>query len=91
MTGPRAGPYPLIMADELTTKPTLDTLLEMMRDLRDTVNRRFDVLEQRLDGIEDRLERLETRMDRVESMALEARADLRDLKKQLKEHLTALK
>jgi hypothetical protein len=79
------------MADELTTKPTLDTLLEMMRDLRDTVNRRFDVLEQRLDGIEDRLERLETRMDRVESMALEARADLRDLKKQLKEHLTALK
>lgn len=66
------------MADNLTTKPTLDTLLETMLGVRDEVRAGFE-------AVEERLERLETRMDRVESIALETRADLRDLKKQLKE------
>ena len=92
---PRASTFPLplalpqyyisdTMTDDLTTKPTLETLLVMMREVRDTVNKRFDALEESVD-------RLETRMDRVESIALEVRADLRDLKKQFKEHLPALK
>jgi septal ring factor EnvC (AmiA/AmiB activator) len=86
------------MGEELTTQPTLETLLEMMRGMRDemragfeAVNKRLDAVEQRLDAVEERLERIETRMDRVESIALEGHADLRDLKKQLREHLPALK
>lgn len=72
------------MSDDLTTKPTLERLLEMMRELGERMDARFDRLE-------ERLERVETRMDRVESIALETRADVRDLKRQLKEHLPALK
>ncbi|MCA1616355.1 MAG: hypothetical protein LC800_20100 [Acidobacteria bacterium] len=79
------------MGEELTTQPTLETLLEMMRGMRDEMRAGFEAVNKRLDAVEERLERIETRMDRVESIALEARADLRDLKKQLREHLPALK
>lgn len=79
------------MGEELTTQPTLETLLEMMRGMRDEMRAGFEAVNARLDSTEERLERVETRLDRVESMALEARADMRDLKKQLREHLPALK
>lgn len=79
------------MGEELTTQPTLETLLEMMRGMRDEMRAGFEAVNKRIDAVEERLERIETRMDRVESIALETRADLRDLKKQLREHLPALK
>ncbi len=86
------------MGEELTTQPTLETLLEMMRGMRDEMRglreemrAGFAAVDARFDSTEERLERVEIRLDRVESMALEARADLRDLKKQLREHLPALK
>jgi hypothetical protein len=72
------------MADEdLTTKPTLETLLEMMRGIREEVRSGFANSERRLDAIELRLENLEALLDRVTSVAHETRADLRDLKKDL--------
>lgn len=72
------------MADDFTTRPTLETLLEMMRDVRDEVRAGFKAVGERLD-------RIEIRLDRVESMALETRADLRELKVQLREIIPALK
>ena len=62
---------------EPTTKPTLKTLLEIVREVRDTMNAR--------------LERIEIRLDRVESMGLETRADLRELKGILREHFPTVK
>ena len=65
---------------EYTTKPTLETLLEMLREMRDETRAGFA-----------RLERIEIRLDRIESMALETRADVRQLRLDVKEHLPAVK
>ena len=69
------------MSDEditkgLDTKPGVTAILERINALDEKWDRRFQVIESRL--------------DRVESMALEMRADLRDLRAALKEHLPAL-
>ncbi|MGB7922896.1 MAG: hypothetical protein WCF57_06600 [Pyrinomonadaceae bacterium] len=75
------------MADELTTKPTLDTLLKRinavfeqgienqreMRALRTTVEQRFEVIETRLDRIESL-----ANQTRAEMLAM--RADFRELR-----------
>jgi tetrahydromethanopterin S-methyltransferase subunit G len=51
------------MNDNLTTKPTLETLLEMMRDLRDTMNARFDDVNKRLDAVDARFDSVDARFD----------------------------
>ena len=93
------------MNDDLTTKPTLETLLEMMRDLRDNMNRGFDDVNKRLDTVDARLDtlngrfsELDIRVDRMDSWAHKAysemaglRADFNELKVQLKEHLPSPK
>ena len=58
------------MNDDLTTKPTLETLFEMMRDLRDTVNRRFDDMDKRFEAVNERLDGVDKRLD-----AMDARFD----------------
>ena len=65
------------MNDDLTTKPTLETLLEMMRDLRDTVNRRFDDVNKRFDDVDKRFEAVNQRLDSVDARldAVDARFD----------------
>ena len=115
---PRAStsPLPLVLpryyigdtvTDDLTTKPTLDTLMDMMRGLRDgmaTLEERLtQTLEERLTKVMDerlaRTEaRLQVRFDRMESEVklthselYALRADFAELKAQLKEHLPALK
>lgn len=50
----------------------------------ETILKRIDDLEERLDA---RLERMEILLDRTASVAHEARADVRDLKKYLREQL----
>lgn len=86
------------MNDDLTTKPTLETLLEMMRELRDTVNRRFDDVNTRLDNLNGRVNELDIRIDRMDSFVhntysemVAMRADFNELKVQLKEHLPSSK
>ena len=69
------------MSDEDTTKsldtqPGVTAILERINALDEKWDRRFQIIESRL--------------DRVESMTLEMRADLRDLRATLKEHLPAL-
>lgn len=87
------------MTDNLTTKPTLDTLMDMMRELRDGIT----TLEERLNKtLDERLtkfeERLNVRLDRIEaevkithSELYTLRADFTELRAQLREHLPAPK
>ena len=53
------------------TKPMLETVLRELQTFRAENNAR--------------LERIEIRLDRIESIALEARADVRELRAQLRE------
>lgn len=61
------------MIADAETKPMLETILK-----------RIDELENRLN---DRLERIETLLDRTASVTYETRAEVRELKKYLREHL----
>ena len=71
------------ISEKYDTKPTIETVLELISALDAKVDRRFDALEKRF-------ERIEIRLDKIESIALEARAianetqlDLRRLREQL--------
>ena len=66
------------------TKPGVTAILERIDALDKKWDKRFSV-------IEDRLNRMDSRLDRIEAMSLEARADLRDLRDALKEHLPQLR
>jgi tetrahydromethanopterin S-methyltransferase subunit G len=59
--------------DEAQTKPTLETILKELRDFRASV--------------ENRLDEIETRLDKTQAVALDTRADVRELKKHLREQL----
>ena len=76
------------MTDDLTTKPTIETILERLAAMEGRLVERMDA---RFDALEERVERLESSVDRFAAAAYEARADIRELKKQLKEHLPTLK
>jgi archaellum component FlaC len=71
---------------ELTTKPTLGTILErinaqgeVMRAGFGSIEKRFQSMEKRIESIDYRLEQVEIRLDRVQGMVLEVRADVREL------------
>ena len=72
------------MADELTTQPTLETLLEMMREMRDGVTK----MEERLNV---RLDRIEAEVKQTHSEMYTLRADFTELRAALRENLPALK
>jgi hypothetical protein len=59
------------MNDDLTTKPTLETLLEMMRDLRDTVNERFNAVNKRFDAVDARFDAVDARFDTLSARVSE--------------------
>ena len=70
---------------ELTTKPTLETILErinvqgeIMRAGFATIEKRLEPVEKRLEQIEICLDTVEIRLDRVQSMVLEVRADVKE-------------
>ncbi len=62
----------------MTTKPTLDTILER-------INAQGEAMRSGFASIGQRLERIEIRLDRVESMVLDVRADLREFRAALRE------
>jgi hypothetical protein len=87
------------MSDESQTRPTLDTILERINalgtelrgsieSLRQEVNGNAESLRQEVNAfrvvVEDRLEQIETRLDRSQGIALEARADVRELRADLR-------
>lgn len=77
--------------NDLTTKPTLETLLQMMRDIREEMRAGFAAVNKRLEDFDGRFDRIETQLDRTTSAAFETRADVRDLKKELREHFPVVK
>ena len=70
---------------ELTTKPTLDTILERINAQGDVMRAGFQTIDQRLEKIEIRLDTVELRLDRVHSMVLEVRADVREFRSTFKQ------
>jgi hypothetical protein len=75
------------MADELTTKPTLDTLLERVNDVfeQGSVNQReirglSVTVEQRFEVVETRLDRIESLANQTRAEMLAMRADFRELR-----------
>jgi hypothetical protein len=76
------------MADEYTTKPTLETLMERMNGLEERLFARLDHVEERLFV---RLDRIESEVKLTHSELYALRADFTELRSALKEHLPALK
>lgn len=84
-------------SDKITTKPTIETVLERINALAD----RFDAFQREMMGFRQEIasfrESIEIRFDRVESVTnatraemLTLRADFRELCARLKEHIPAL-
>jgi archaellum component FlaC len=82
-------------SDNLKAQPAIETVLERLNTLGNQLSSQLTAFAEqtnkRLDAHEQRLNRVDSRLDRIESMMLELRADFRDLKDALKEHLPALK
>lgn len=72
------------MADDLTTKPTLETLLQMMRDMREETRAGFAALEIRLDRIEGAVHDTQSKFHLL-------RADFNEFKGELREHFPAVR
>ena len=89
----------------LPTEDKLDSLITLAHQLADSVKNiesRLESLEQKIDarlhetrpiweGVLARLENIEISVDKVQAVVFESRADLRELKRELKEHVPALK
>lgn len=66
------------MSNEADILPTLQTVLNELREFRATTERRFD-------GIEHQLSRMDIRLDRIESFAHQTRSEVLALRADLKE------
>jgi chaperonin cofactor prefoldin len=78
----------ITMSDEAQTKPTIETVLERInalgQDLRAEIGSvRTDLSTFRV-AVEDRLEQIEIRLDRTQEAAHGARADVRELRAELR-------
>jgi hypothetical protein len=87
------------------TEDKLDSLISLVQQVAADVkslNTRVDSLEQKVDarmhetrpiweGVLMRLETLEIEMDKVRSISHDTRADVRELRRELKEHFPAFK
>jgi hypothetical protein len=92
------GPKILTVSDEAATKPALETVLEHISDLRDGMDAfraEMSTFRDEMNAFrastEERLERIGIRMDRIESIALEARADVRELKREFNDFRSQFK
>ena len=90
---------------QLPTEDRLDSLIKLVQQIAQEVkalNGRVDSLEQKVDaglqearpvweGVLARIEEIEISLDKVRSITHDTRGDLRELRRDLKEHLPALK
>jgi archaellum component FlaC len=72
----------LAMPKKITIEDLARMVQEGFADLKQYVDRRFDLVEKRLDAVEDRLDSIETRLDRIEHIIL---VDHRDRIERLEE------
>lgn len=87
------------IAQKYDTKPTLETLLGMMTEMRDEMRAGFVQMERRFDAVDVRFDAVDVRLDRMDAVAHDTqakfhslRADFNELKIALREHFpTAVK
>jgi len=90
------------MADEMTTKPTIETVLERINEFDKRSESRSDQFEARFDRLEARFDRLEaeitarfeqvyTEIDRVASVAHTTKGEMLGLRVEFRELRTQLK
>ena len=76
------------MTEDATTRPTIETVLERINALGESMNERINALGERMDrrfeAVNERLEQMDTRLDRTQAMVHEMRADFRDFRAQFK-------
>jgi predicted nucleic acid-binding Zn-ribbon protein len=84
--------------DGAETKPTLETILERMNEMRAEMRARFDAVDKQFEAVDKRFESVGISLDRVESVSnqtraemLTLRADFKEWQSALKEHLPALR
>lgn len=86
-------------SEDATTKPTIETVLERINDLKESVNARFSNMENNMNARFEALEEsMNIRLDRISSLAhltrsemLGMRADFTELRKELREQISALR
>lgn len=99
MTGLRAKEYKVaVNTDDLTTKPTIETVLIRLDDFRNSVDARFAGIDQRFASVDARQEELQDQLYGLEEQVviirkgqLDMRTELRELVALIKEHLPTLK
>ena len=83
------------MADEMTTKPTIETILERISEFDKRSESRFDQLEARFDRLEAeitaRFEQVYTEIDRVASVAHTTKGEMLGLRVEFRELRTQLR
>jgi hypothetical protein len=79
------------MNDGLETKPTLETILERMNEIRAEMRAGFDAIDKRFETVEISLDRVESVSSQTRAEMLTLRADFREWQSALKEHLPALR
>jgi hypothetical protein len=72
------------MSEEATTRPTIETVLERINALGQSMNEGFAAVGARLDKVEVRLDRVEARLDRTQAEVLELRVEFREFRAQFK-------
>lgn len=84
--------------EDITTKPTLETVLERINLLGEALQSQAKDFSNRFDRIDDRLEEFNDRLDRIEALAyktrsefLEWRADFKEWRGQLKDLLPPIR
>lgn len=86
------------LTKQLPADDTLNQLLALaqgvdarLRSLEEKVDARLHETRPIWENVLSKLEDIETRLDRVEGTGLTTRSELRELRRELKEHLPALK
>jgi archaellum component FlaC len=73
------------MSSNADTKPTLETILERINDLRQEMNERFDEQKKTLSDFDVRIDRIEGVVSMTRSDVMNLRADFREFKQKVEE------
>jgi archaellum component FlaC len=73
------------MSSNVDTKPTLETVLERIDNLRQEMNRRFDEHDRRFDEQKKTLADFDVRIDRIDGAVSMTRSDMVNLRADFRE------
>lgn len=73
------------MSSNADTKPTLETVLERIDNLRQEMNRRFDENDRRFDEQKKTLAEFDVRIDRIEGVVSMTRSDMVNMRADFRE------